>query len=369
MAKKRFDPNFRRDLVKLACVLATLVGFSALFILNPALSTPTLLSIVIAMLLSPLVAALERRSYPRSLSIVLVFGVFAAAFALGGVWAVQSGEAQWDSFKERAPEYFTATMQKLRAYESELKQHYPFLRSVNPSDSVMRWGKRTGQWFVDNGAGILGDILTWVLVVPLLTYFLLNDGPSMRRRFFQLVPNRYFETAFSVTNDITTAISDYIRAKLVEAFLVGLMTAVGLAIIGSPYALVLGLAAGVTNILPYIGPFLGAAPGILVAALDPSGPASNMVVLSSVVYLVVNLIDSAVIFPVIVAKLVNLHPMILIVTVIVGQQYYGLIGMLVSIPIASAIKVVLQEIYAAVYENRGHRRAHPSVEAAPETVQ
>ncbi len=354
---KWLDANLRRDLVKLICVTAALAGVSYLFVLNPALSTPTLFSLVVAMLLSPLVAALERRGYPRALAIVIIFLTIGLASVLAGFWTMQSGQIQWDSLKEKTPTYFAATIEKLKRFEASIKSHYPFLKAVNPTDSLVAWGKQTGQWFVVNGASLVGDILTWMFIVPLLTFFMLSDGPGMRRRFFQMVPNRFFEVTFGLVNEITTAISDYLRAKLVEALLVGLMVTAGLALVDAPYAIVLGIVAGVTNIIPYLGPVLGAVPGLLIASLDSSNP--NLIWLALAVYLIANVIDSVLIFPVIVAKLVDLHPMILIVAVILGQQYYGLIGMLISIPIASAIKVVLSQIYAAVYEQRGRDRYRP----------
>lgn len=344
------DANFRRDLVKLVCVLVAICGTSYLFVLNPALSTPTLFSIGVSMLLSPLVARLERRGYPRSLAIVVVFLTIGLSSVLVSFWAMQSGEIQWNSLKEKAPAYFDATIQKLKTYETGIKDRYPFLRAVNPVNSLVTWGKNTGHWFVSNGASLVGEILTWLFIVPLLTFFMLNDGPSLQKRFFQLVPNRYFEITFGVVNEITTSISDYLRAKMVEALLMAVMVTVGLALFDAPYAIVLGVVAGVTNIIPYLGPVLGAIPGLLIASLDTTTP--NLIWLVLAVYLIANIIDSVLIFPVIVAKLVDLHPMILIVAVIIGQQYYGLIGMLISIPIASAIKVVMTQIYRAVYGQR-----------------
>src|SRR5690606_35986445 len=130
--------------------------------------------------------------------------------------------------------------------------------------------------------------------------------------------------------------------------LVGLMTTVGLILIGAPYAAVLGVIAGVTNIVPYLGPFIGAIPGILIMAIEPHY--RDLLWPTVIIYLIANIIDFVFIFPVIVAKLVDLHPLMLIGAVVVGQQYYGLVGMLVSIPIAAALKVILQEFYTIIYQ-------------------
>lgn len=347
------DPHLRRDLVKLLFLAATVAAVGAVFLVTPALSTPTLLSIGAAMVFSPLVSAVERRGVSRAVAILVLFLVIGVILGLAGVWAAQGVQDQWNSFRTHAPEFFNTGVERMRAYESQLKGRYSVLAPLEPTRTVIAWGESTGRWFVDNGAKIAGDILTWAFLAPFITFVMLNDGRQIRRRFFSLVPNRFFESFFLVSHDILTAISDYLRAKLVEALLVGILTGVGLWAVGAPYALVLGVVAGVTNILPYVGPLIGAAPGILVAAFDPT--LTGMILPVSLVYIIANVIDTVVIFPLIVAKLVNLHPLILIVAVMLGQQYYGLVGMLISIPIASGLKVMLQELYSSIYEQRSAR--------------
>jgi putative permease len=172
-----------------------------------------------------------------------------------------------------------------------------------------------------------------------------------------------------ITTDIVNSISDYIRAKLIEAILVGTMVMVGLALVRAPYAVVLGVVAGVTNIVPYLGPILGAIPACLLVLFDQNQ--NTLVIPVLLVYVIANLIDTVVIFPLVVAKLVNLHPLILIAVVAVGQHYYGLVGMLISIPIATALKVVLLEIYMSVYESRsqpGVQTAMPQSEKDPHSL-
>ncbi len=348
------DHQLRRDVFKLTYAFAAMLGTAMLFVMTPALSTPTICSVVLTMLLSPVVAALERKGYHRSLSILLIFLGIGTLTAIGGVAAARSGTLQWSSLKEKGPEYLQATVNRMRTLEETLKSNYTILESVHPTESVMRWAEDTGKWFVVNGPGLMGDLLASLFLVPILTFVLLNDGRSIRKRIYQLVPNRFFEIFFLVSSQITASLSDYIRAKLVEAFLVGFLTFVGLALIQAPYAIVLGIVAGVTNIVPYLGPIIGAVPGLLIVSLDPS--MSSLILPVALVYLIVNVIDMVVIFPVVVAKLVNLHPLILIAVVALGQQYYGLIGMLISIPIATAIKVVIQVTHQAVYEQKGIRR-------------
>jgi putative permease len=357
------DQQLRRDLFKISYLAAAVMGMAALFLMNPTLSTPTVLSIVASMLLSPWVASLERRGHPRTRAIAMLFGAGFLALAAGGFSAARSGNIEWGSLKEKAPQYLAQTVAKLRDYETSIKRQHPMFDSVQATDAVIAWAQETGQWFKTHGAGLAGDVLTWLLLVPFLTFVLLNEGPVIRRRLFSLVPNRFFETVYSVTMQITNSLADYLRAKLVEAFLVGLLTTLGLWVIGAPYAIVLGVISGATNILPYLGPVLGTVPALLIVALDPQY--AGLVWPVAIVFLTVNVIDSVVIFPVIVAKLVNLHPLILIAVVAIGGKYCGLVGMLISIPIASVAKVVLAEIHRAVYRQRTIRPRPAAPATAP----
>jgi putative permease len=355
MREKEESSQGRRDVAKLLFLAVIVTGSAAIFALNPTLSTPTLLAIVSSMLLSPWVAALERRGVSRAGSIGAVFGMVATCLGLLSLWAARAMEAQWNSFRERAPEHFAAAMNDLRKLEEAAKAKYPALSSTNATDSLVAWGQDTGRWFAENGGAMVGSALTLVLLVPILTFVLLNDGRTMRRKLFELVPNRFFESFFLVASQITKGISDYLRAKLVEAFLVALLTTAGLMLVGAPYAIVLGVVAGITNILPYIGPVIGAVPALMVVLFDPAS--HGLIVPVSIVYIVANLIDMVVIFPIVVANLVNLHPILLIAVVAIGQQYYGLVGMLISIPIATACKVILSEIYSIIYH---HHSVTPS---------
>lgn len=341
------ESQLKKDLLKLAFLFSAVIGMGAIFVLTPELSHLVLASLVITTLLSPWVAAFERQGHSRSLAIGIIFILVGLVIGLVGFLGIQIGLTEWDSFKEKAPEQFRLAMSQLRKWESHLKSHYSFLHSIHPTDSVLGWGAETGRWFVDHGASLMGEILSWIFLLPPFVFVLLKDGRTIRRRFFQLVPNRYFESAFLITNDISVAISDYIRAKMLEALLVGIMVVVGLGLIKAPYALVLGIAAGITNIIPYLGPIFGVIPAILACGFDSSSNTGIYSVL--LVYLIANLVDMIVIFPLVVAKLVDLHPLILIGIVAVGQHYYGLVGMLISVPIAAAIKVVIQEIHRWIY--------------------
>jgi len=357
MKKESFDLQLKRDLLKLTFLTLALLGSASVFMMAPSLSSPTLLALVASMILSPWVSSLERRGNSLNFSIFLIYLILGAVFTLIGIWGIKNGMEEWSSFKITAPEHFYAAIQKMRTFESYLKQQYTFLNSLHPTDTLLKAGNDTGNWFVDNGATLVGSILSWVLLTPPLTWVFLSQGRGLQRRFFQLVPNRFFEQYFLITSKILTGISDYLRAKLIEALLLGLMVTGGLILIKAPYAVVLGILAGVTNVIPYAGPIFGAIPGIFLSTFDSH--ANSMVLGVTLIYLIANLVDTIVIFPWVVAKLINLHPLLLIAIVSIGQTYYGLVGMLISVPIATALKVVIHEIYLAIYEYRPSRTSEP----------
>ncbi|HUP57199.1 MAG TPA: AI-2E family transporter, partial [Bdellovibrionota bacterium] len=335
MAKKQPDSSLRADLLKLACLTLVLVAPAVVLWFAPELTTPALISVASTLILAPLVNVLERRGMSRATAILAVFSVLTAVAGVGGYWVASSVSSEWDSLQTKAPAYFNATVEKLRVIEATWKEKYPALQTFNPTDSLVAHGRDSGAWVVRHSPAMMGSLAMVFFIAPFLTFVLLKDGRSIRKRIFELVPNRFFESSFMVSSRIITSLSDYIQAKLVEALIVGLLTWAGLAIVGAPYALVLGIISGVTNIVPYLGPVFGLVPAVLVVAFDPTYASLFWPVI--IVYTAANLIDNVLIFPVLVAKLVNLHPLVLIVAVMIGGQYYGMIGMLVSIPVATAL--------------------------------
>ena len=346
--KKPADIHIQRDRLKLICLCGVILGVGVIFSLTPSLSTPTILAMVVAILVSPAVAWVEGRGHSRGLAALYVVLAMVLIIAFFSAWGIQATLSEWGTFSKKVPDYFTGSLEKLKAIETALKAKYNFLSSSHITESVLAWGSRTGDWFAVEGPTVMSKWVSWIFLVPPITVMLLSEGPTLRRKFYSLVPNRYFESFFLMSTGILRGLSDYLRAKLLEATLICFLTSLALMIVGAPYALVLGLLAGVTNIIPYIGPFIGAIPGVLIAGFD--APNGHMAFTVAAIYIGVNLLDMVVIFPVVVAKLVNLHPMILIAVVGIGQKYYGLVGMLISIPIATILKVILSEIYSSVYE-------------------
>ena len=121
-------------------------------------------------------------------------------------------------------------------------------------------------------------------------------------------------------------------------------------IIGYPFAFLLGLVAALTNILPYIGPFIGFAPALIIGLVDqnPNTTLGAMAIL----YIVANVIDLALVFPLLVSKIVNLHPLIVVMSVIVGSQFGGVVGMIISIPLAAFFQLFVNQIYTEIYTSR-----------------
>lgn len=354
LAAKAFEGHLRGDLFRLFLAASAGVALAWLFLGSPVLATPTGIAWVFTLLLTPPLSFLERQGRSRKSSILILFGIIGVLLLLAGATFYQIIIEEWESIQREAPLYFSQAIEKLTAFESKIASRFRFVGRGRVSAWVNSTSRETASWLFTHGTSLAGDLLTNLILVPILTYFFLSDGPLLKKRFFQLIPNRYFESTYSVTTKISNSISDYLRAKLIEATLVGSMVMLGLALIGAPYSVLLGILAGVTNIVPYVGPFFGLGPALIVVGTDPAQASLFVPVL--VVYGVANAIDNIYIFPVVVAKLVDLHPLLLIAAVTLGQEYYGLVGMLISIPLASAAKVMITEIAASLYPRRRRSR-------------
>jgi predicted PurR-regulated permease PerM len=175
------------------------------------------------------------------------------------------------------------------------------------------------------------NLLAFLIVVPVVSFFLLKDERLFMRNFFKKISNRYFEFAIHLFEMIEINFGKFFRALLIESLLVAMLSIIGLLILGIPYALILGIIVGLANPIKYFGPFLGAIPTVLVILF---GPTPNIFLLYIIImYFIVQQIDALFLFPWLIGKSMDMHPLFVLLTVIAGGYAFGILGMLFAVPV------------------------------------
>ena len=194
------------------------------------------------------------------------------------------------------------------------------------------------------------QLATILLLAPFLAFFMLKDGHRLSKSFMVLVPNNLFEMVLDLQYQINKQLGLFIRARFTEAFIVGLVTFAGLSIIACPFPLLLASFAAATNLIPYLGPIIGAAPAIIVALVNHFTPLDLFFLV--LVYIVAQSIDTGILIPLLVARIVNLHPVTVVLLIILGGQFMGILGMIISIPLANALKVTFVAVYQHLTQSK-----------------
>ncbi|MFZ5572392.1 MAG: AI-2E family transporter [Thermodesulfobacteriota bacterium] len=301
------------------------------------------LALVLTYLLSPVADALERAGMTRSTAVLclyLAIGVLTGVAVWFGVPAAgrQLGRLQGElpAYMEGIRQLFTDLTNNLPA---PLKNHL----FRHPDEGGIHVMQAVFDYLFRDLSGIVATSLSTLIIAPVFAFFMLMDGRSAAKQLIAIVPNTIFETALNLQYQISTQIGGFIRARLLESAIVTLMIWAGLVLLDYPYALFLSVFAGLLNLIPYLGPIIGAVPAFLAAVMDNRSAADLLLVAG--IYSLAQLIDAVIIVPLVVAKIVNLHAVIVIVVIIIGAEIGGILGMIVSVPAASIIKLTCTSIY------------------------
>ena len=182
----------------------------------------------------------------------------------------------------------------------------------------------------------------WVILALIfLVFYLVQDLDKARQNLTLLFPQIYKENIVHLLGTIDEKVGAYIRGTLMKCVFVGLLTWLGLTILGMPFALMLGILAGAFNIILYIGPFVATIPALLLTIM-PGTPNFFLVVL---LYVVVQILDAFLFTPVFLGKATDLSPLTVIIIVLIGGQLLGLLGIILAIPITATFKVLLFHYY------------------------
>ncbi len=301
-----------------------------------------IISAILAYLLDPLVTSLEGRGLNRLQATATLYILLSAV--LGGLLFLLMPALASEFQALQTGLDIEKTMTFLDKVERLIVSWLKFLgiRNLNLS-------QKFGQAMVDYGNQVFSNLLSVVtlitnlVLIPLMAFFLLKDWRAIKKRLISLAPNRYFEFVLILIYKIDQQTGRYIRGQVLDAIIIGILATFALWLLEVRYFVVIGAFTGVANLIPYVGPISGAILAISVTLIE-TGDFIHAVYVA-IAFSIVELADKALVQPNVVAKAVNLPPLLIIVVIIIGGKFFGILGMLLSVPVTGALKVSLQEGY------------------------
>ncbi len=342
-------------------VLLLLVGLAVLAWLLYKLSTLLLLivlSIFFCYLVAPLVRLIEQPIYigaremrlPRSVAIGIVYLIIGFLLFLAIQLIVPILWPQVQELAEKLPEYIKSGS---GAVNKTIDDANSWMRRLNlPREWREYLGNQTGH-FAETVITVLTDFggwalsylpyLTWLILVPILSFFMLKDAAQFEQAFVTLMPNeRLRKRVHWLLLDVNRTLAAYIRAQITACAVVGAVVTAGFGLMGVPYAVVLGFVAAVLEFFPMIGPLLS---GVIAVGLTLT-VSVKLAVIVAVFLIVLRIVQDYILYPRIIGQGIKMHPLVVVLAILGGAEIGGLSGVFLAIPFVGLLIVVYNHYLA-----------------------
>lgn len=305
---------------------------------------PLLLAVVIVFVLNPLVSWLAKRGVPRMVGAMLGFLAFFAAIVLIMLVVAPDMVRQVQSLIDRFPAIFNdATAQMSEVLNDLGFENVTIWNYQDLIDYLDDPGNR--DTLIDLVSSNIGDVTAGIfefflvfLIGPVLAFYFLIDLPSTGKRVLGIFPQRKQSEAAHVGRQLNAALGGFLRGQLVVALIVGSMLSFGYWLIGLEFWLLIGIIGGLLNIVPFLGPWIGGALGVLVALTTGD---FGTVAWAVVVAVVVQQIDNNFVSPTVLQATVRLHPTVTLLVLVLGGATAGIWGVIVAVPLTASLKILV----------------------------
>ncbi|MGE5652987.1 MAG: AI-2E family transporter [Bacillota bacterium] len=329
----------RSWLVRLSGALLAVLLLTTIYYLRGvivAVVAPLLAAIFIAYLINPSVVSLERRGMSRNWAILSVYTFFTAVITTAGTYLIPTLIRELTKLAATVPLY----AQQVSAWYWSMKGNVPDAVNRFVEQNVQRLQmvvSTTAQDLIQAILSALG-LAVYLVIIPIMSYYLLRDSAVLWQSFLDIIPRKNRKRVVGLVSDIQETLGCWVRGQVTVCALVGLLTSIGLWLIGlGEFALLLGVLAGVSDFIPYFGPIIGGAPAVLFGLLRGPGMAIKAVI----VILAVQQIENSVLSPMILGHELGLHPISIMLGLIAGGKLGGLWGMILAVPTMAITKVLL----------------------------
>lgn len=337
----------RRQVVKLIFIVMGILALLLLINLRGLLFeifAPFILAIAFAYILNPLVKLLSLKGIPRLWSVLAIYLSIALLVLLFSVTLIPRMTAEITKLLETLPHYSNEVFDYM--YEMYLRYN----KNVESLPEEFAGVKNLLRINIDRFQEITINVVSAItegllslfskavglVLIPILAFYFLKDAEEFKKGVILFIPSGWRKEIVAVARDIDSVLGGFIRGQLIVAAFVGTLTALSLMILRVNFAVLVGLIAGAANVIPYFGPFIGIVLGVLFALMDNPMKALWVVV----VLTILQQIESSILSPRIVGKRVGVHPVVVILALLIGGKFFGLVGLLIAVPAAGVLKVL-----------------------------
>jgi predicted PurR-regulated permease PerM len=303
--------------------------------------TPFLVAAFITYLISPLVIAIQSYGYRKWVAVTIIASTLTIILIIILIIFIPLIINEVGKFKISIYDYYEYILNYMSIVKGKIELNVPILKRYDVSnviitefrDFVFSMTQQIPNYLIN-----IFSIFSIIILVPLLALFMLlggNKGINLAISFF---PAEYIETILSIIYEIDAVFGRFIRGRLVETSFVCIMYTIFLRIIGVNFALIIGIVAGIANIIPYSGPSVGLILAIIVGVIQFK--TFIIIVKIIAVYAIIQFLDNNLVQPFVICRNVNLGPVMMVFATLAGGKIFGLLGVVFAVPVTAILKTV-----------------------------
>lgn len=316
--------------------------YKVFFMFIGRILTPFIIAAFISYLLYPVVTKLNQFNISKGFAVIIIYLLFFSLMTILFYKSFPVFVHQLQDLSEQLP-------QSMILYEKIIYSVYEstsFLPEIvhDKMDDFIYRIEQSVERQIENileRAANLFDFVITITIIPVLVFYFLKDFVEMKKSLQKLVPEKYFQRIDTMLRAIDESLGGYVRGQLIISSAVMFVTYVIYHTFQLKYALVLAVIMGLMNVIPYFGPIIGTIPAVAVAMTT----SWKLVVVVLVTTLIVQTLENSFLSPYVMGKSVQIHPVLIILTLIIGAEIGGIIGMIIAVPLITIVRAIIVQIY------------------------
>jgi predicted PurR-regulated permease PerM len=345
---------FYRLGILLLTFLCIYVFFKIQFIWVPVLKViftaliPFIIAAFITYLLHPIIEKLHVSGVPRPLAILIIYLFFFGGVGSGLYKGIPLFIQQLKDLNEHLPQFtqtYRSWIAEIHDQTSSLPNgvHERIEQGIDDLEATLEvWLARMMTGF----KGILNYVILLV-TIPFIVFYMLKDFCLIKKLAAFLTPTKWHESGKRFLHDVDKSLGNYIRGQLFVCLIIGSLATIALWIFKVPYPLLLGIIIGLTNVIPYFGPIIGAVPAAVIAATV----SIKLMIIVLIIIFALQFLEGNVLSPLIVGKTLHIHPLFIMLSLLIGGEVGGVIGLILAVPILAVIKVSILHLRVRLSEH------------------